>query len=262
MSDTMTRRILLVEDEAIIALAEKMVLERRGYEVLLAHSGEDAIRTFEESQPVDLVLMDIDLGSGMDGTVAAQAILAEREVPVVFLSSHTEPEVVDQTEKITSYGYIVKSSGETVLLASIRMAFKLFQARVNELSALRRYAHSRHLLSHIISHARTAIAVHDRDLNYLYVSEEYLKAYGVDSTHIIGRHHYEVFPDLPQKWRDVHQRCLRGEVVSAENDPFDRADGRRLWTRWECRPWFEDDGSIGGIIVNTEVSDRVPRPRS
>jgi len=259
VSDGNARRILLVEDEAIIALSEKAMLERCGYSVALAHSGEQAIDASRRDDDIDLILMDVNLGAGIDGTVAAQAILSERELPVVFLSSHTEPEVVDQTEKITSYGYIVKSSGETVLLASIRMAFRLFEARVNERRALRRLTHSRDLMSYIIGHARSAIAVHDRNLNYLYVSEEYLSSYEVESGEVIGRHHYDVFPDLPQKWRDVHQRSLRGEVISAEDDVYERTNGQKLWTRWESRPWYEDDGSIGGIIINTEVTSRTER---
>jgi PAS domain S-box-containing protein len=62
-----------------------------------------------------------------------------------------------------------------------------------------------------------------------------------------------VFPDLPQKWRDVHQRCLKGEVISADDDQYERSDGSIAWTRWECRPWFQQNGEIGGIIVFTEV---------
>jgi PAS domain S-box-containing protein len=88
-------------------------------------SAVDAVRDDAE---IDLVLMDIDLGRGMDGAGAAEIILHNRDIPVVFLSSHTEPEIVDRTEKISSYGYVVKNSGDTVLLASIRMAFRLREA--------------------------------------------------------------------------------------------------------------------------------------
>ncbi|MBP7738622.1 MAG: PAS domain S-box protein [Spirochaetes bacterium] len=122
------KTILLVEDEAIIAMAEAKMLERNGYRTVLAHSGEEGVRIFRENGAIDLVLMDIDLGPGIDGTQAAAMILEKNDVPVVFLSSHTEPEVVDRTERITSYGYVVKNSGETVLNASIRMAFKLYSA--------------------------------------------------------------------------------------------------------------------------------------
>jgi len=73
--------------------------------------------------------MDIDLGNGMDGTEAAGVILSDRDIPIVFLSNHTEPEIVEKTEQITCYGYISKNSSPTVLSASVKMAFKLFEAK-------------------------------------------------------------------------------------------------------------------------------------
>ena len=129
MSDQGQKSILLVEDEILIAMSEKMELERKGYIIHHVTTGEKALEVFSEKIfPVDLVLMDIDLGTGIDGTQAAKEILNDSNVPIVFLSSHTEPEVVNKTEKITSYGYVVKNSGITVLDASIKMAFKLFDA--------------------------------------------------------------------------------------------------------------------------------------
>ncbi|MFW6352553.1 MAG: PAS domain S-box protein, partial [Bacteroidota bacterium] len=113
--------------------------------------------------------------------------------------------------------------------------------------------HSHELMDYIIKHNRSAIAVHDRDLNYVFVSQRYLDVYKVKETDVIGKHHYDVFPDLPQKWREVHQKSLKGEVISAEEDPYYHEDGRVDWTRWECRPWYEKNGSIGGIIVYTEI---------
>jgi len=120
--------ILLVEDEVLIALSEKKQLESYGYEVMLAHSGEAAVKSAGAVTEIDLILMDIDLGKGMDGTQAAANILKIRDIPIVFLSSHMERETVEKTEKITSYGYVLKNSSITVLDASIKMAFKLFEA--------------------------------------------------------------------------------------------------------------------------------------
>lgn len=122
------KTILLVEDELVIARLEQQQLQRYGYEVLIVHSGEAAIELMDAESRVDLILMDIDLGSDLDGTEAAEQILANHQVPIVFLSGHTEPEIVEKTEKITSYGYVVKSSDIAVLDASIQMAFKLFEA--------------------------------------------------------------------------------------------------------------------------------------
>lgn len=116
------KNILLVEDEALIAMAEQVRLEQYGYRVTTVGTGEKAIETIKANAPVDLILMDVNLGMGIDGTDAARAILGVRDIPIVFLSSHTEPEIVEKTEKITSYGYVVKSSSTTVLDMQLRFS--------------------------------------------------------------------------------------------------------------------------------------------
>lgn len=120
--------ILLVEDERITAKTVTHTLEKHGYLVIHASTGEEAVITAGNCGKLDLLLTDIDLGGGMDGTLAAEEILKIRNIPALFLSGHTEPEFVEKTGKIISYGYIAKNTGETVLIASISMAFKLFEA--------------------------------------------------------------------------------------------------------------------------------------
>jgi PAS domain S-box-containing protein len=124
------KTILLVEDEALIALLETRQLQEVGYAVIHVFSGEKAIEEVD-ARPgsIDLILMDIDLGAGMDGTSAARRILGRHEIPLLFLSCHQEKALVDKTEEITNYGYVVKNSAFAVLYASIRMALKLFDAR-------------------------------------------------------------------------------------------------------------------------------------
>lgn len=125
------KSILLVEDEPLIAMNEAYILEDNGYYVTQLHSGEEAISFFKNGGSADLVLMDIDLGKGMDGTEAAEKILAEWSVPIVFLTSHNEKEVVEKVKKITRYGYVLKNAGDFVLISSIEMAFELFEAHRN-----------------------------------------------------------------------------------------------------------------------------------
>lgn len=122
------KTILLVDDEPLIALSEKSSLEEYGYNVIIAYTSEEAIELFKENKDIELILMDIDLGKGINGADTAIVLLKEREIPVIFLSGHTEPEIVEKTEKISSYGYVDKNSGITVLDATIKMAFKLFNA--------------------------------------------------------------------------------------------------------------------------------------
>ena len=123
------KTILLVEDEAITAMNESRQLEKEGYRVILSYTGEEAVDIIKSGPgEVDLVLMDIDLGKGMDGTLTALEIQKIRDIPILFLSSHTEKKIVKKTEIISSYGYVVKNSGITVLDASIKMAFRLHES--------------------------------------------------------------------------------------------------------------------------------------
>ena len=70
---------------------------------------------------------------------------------------------------------------------------------------------------------------------------------------LINRSHYEVFPEIPQRWREIHRRVLAGETVSAENDEFPRADGSVDWVRWEMTPWHNADGTVGGAVLFSEL---------
>ena len=124
------KTILLVEDEPIIARTEAKLLKNNGYMVITAGDAVKAIGAVNE-QAIDLVLMDIDLGHGnMDGTEASQVILQDHMLPIVFLTSHAEKEMVDKVKGITRYGYVIKNSGEFVLLEAISMAFELFEAHM------------------------------------------------------------------------------------------------------------------------------------
>ncbi|MCW6036362.1 PAS domain-containing protein [Spirulina subsalsa FACHB-351] len=84
-----------------------------------------------------------------------------------------------------------------------------------------------------------------------------MKAYNLEGIPVIGRSHYEIFPEIPQRWKDIHQNCLAGNSQRCEEDPFPRADGSLDWIRWAIYPWYETTGEVGGIIVFSEIiSDR------
>lgn len=174
------KTILLVEDEALIALTEARVLQKFGYQVITAKSGEEAVKAFERGQAIDLVLMDINLGAGMDGTQAAEIILARHDLPLIFLSSHTERAVVEKTEGITSYGYIVKNSGETVLLASIKMAFRLFESRLKEQEKDRALRESEERLRLALDAAKQGLYDLNVQTGETVVNDEYARMLGYD----------------------------------------------------------------------------------
>jgi PAS domain S-box-containing protein len=92
----------------------------------------------------------------------------------------------------------------------------------------------------------------DRQMRYLAVSRRWLADYRLGDGQIAGRSHYEVFPEIPDRWREVYRRGLEGEVVRADEDFFSSVDGKEQCLRWEVRPWKQADGTIGGIVIFTE----------
>lgn len=109
-----------------------------------------------------------------------------------------------------------------------------------------------------IDHAPVALAMFDRNMCYLYYSNRWLQDFKLEGRDIRGLNHYEVFPEITQAWREVHQRAQNGEVLEDQEDKFVRADGTVFWKHWEVRPWMDADGQIGGIVVMTEdVTARV-----
>lgn len=257
----MGEAILLVEDERIQAIVQVQTLRAAGFNVQHVSSGEAAVEAVTTaSEPVELVLMDIDLGPGIDGTEAALRIQRISDAPILFLSSHTEPEYVERTEKIGSYGYVVKNSGDVVLVASIRMAFRLHEARrANqgqslELEAARtRLEELNYLMNQVIEQNPWNVAVFDRNMNFRYVSESFRHYFRAPDVDLIGKNNYEVFPEVPERWREMHERVLQGAVEFSDDDTIEYEDGSVDRTQWECRPWYTPDGDIGGLILYAGV---------
>lgn len=108
-------------------------------------------------------------------------------------------------------------------------------------------------LRFVVENTPAAVAILDREMRYLVVSRRWMLDYGLGDRDVIGLNHYDVFPEAPERWRDAHRRCMAGEVISAAEDSFVRADGKVEWLRWDLEPWRDADGEIGGIAIFSEV---------
>jgi PAS domain S-box-containing protein len=107
------------------------------------------------------------------------------------------------------------------------------------------------LLKIFVKNVPTAVAMLDRDMRYVQVSDRWCTDYLPGRAQILGRSHYEIFPDMPERWKEVHRRALEGETLRADEDRWDGTDGTH-WARWEVRPWKTPEGAVGGILILAE----------
>lgn len=108
----------------------------------------------------------------------------------------------------------------------------------------------------LLAHAPAAIALFDRNMCYRAASARWIVDYQLTGQPIIGRSHYEVFPELREAmphWYDIHQRALAGEVFEQQEDCWRRADGSLEWVQWSIHPTHDAHGAIDGIALFTEV---------
>ncbi|MBD3561484.1 PAS domain S-box protein, partial [Planktothrix sp. FACHB-1355] len=114
------------------------------------------------------------------------------------------------------------------------------------------------LLRLFVQYAPAGIAMLDRDMRYIMSSQRWVDQYNLESIEsLIGRSHYEILPEIPQRWRQIHQRCLAGAIEKSEEDLFIRANGKQQWVCWEIHPWYTATNEIGGIIIfSVDISDR------
>lgn len=131
-------------------------------------------------------------------------------------------------------------------------AGKFYNFFMKNIESLKR---SRGLLLHFVENTPAAVAMLDRNLCYIAASRRWKQDYNLEETDLLGKHHYDVFPEIRNMphWQEIHQRCLLGASEGNENDSFIRQDGKTEWLRWEVKPWRDEKGEIGGIMMFTEV---------
>ena len=143
-----------------------------------------------------------------------------------------------------------------------KLAIPILQAFASRIAAeqerkrvVQSLEHSRSLFQSFVEHTPVAVAMLDQQLRYVAVSQRWYHDYQLGERDIIGQYHYDVFPEIRdmREWQDIYQRCLAGAIEQREEDLFVRANGHTDWLRWEVRPWHDEHGAIGGIIMFTEL---------
>ncbi len=141
----------------------------------------------------------------------------------------------------------ITSDGGSALLVTAQDVTGFRRAR-NELHA------SEQTLKLLVDNAPASIAMLDRTMRYVAVSRRFYSENGLTAQNIIGRSHYDVFPEIPERWKEIHRRCLAGSVESSDDDLLEHPGGRVDRLRWEVHPWYGHTGDVGGIIIFSEIT--------
>jgi signal transduction histidine kinase len=108
-------------------------------------------------------------------------------------------------------------------------------------------------IKYFVRHLPVAVAMFDQNMNYLMVSDKYLHDYKIEDIELIGKCHYDIFPRVPQKWKDAHKRCLKGVVEACEEDLLVTKKSGNLFIDWVITPWYDGNDKIGGLILFAEI---------
>ncbi|MFP4120471.1 response regulator [Coleofasciculus sp.] len=128
----------------------------------------------------------------------------------------------------------------------------------NTLDSLER---ERRQLQQVITSAPMAMAMFDNEMRYMAHSQKWLTVQGLEGESIIGRCHYDVIPDVPEQWKQIHQRALTGQVITNPEDVWERSDGSIVYMRWAINPWYTPNGQVGGIVIATDQINELVEAR-
>jgi PAS domain S-box-containing protein len=248
MSD---ERILIVEDEVVVAEDIKQTLEKTGYRVVdIVGRGEEAVEMARRYTP-DLVLMDIVLKGKMDGIEAADTIKSELNVPVVYLTAYIDEEKLERAKVTESFGYILKPFDNRELHGNIEMA--LYKHKMEK--ELKR---ERNELQIILDSVPTRIWYKNTENKIIKVNRALSESVGMSPGEMEGKNAHEIFPELAQRYSAYDQEVLTsGKPKQNILEKFDGVPGETRWVLTNIAPYRdENDKIIGTIAIALDITER------
>jgi PAS domain S-box-containing protein len=137
------------------------------------------------------------------------------------------------------------------LMSAIKSGLRARKRQYQTQTMLEDVRASEERLRLFIEHAPAALVMVDREMRYLAVSQRWMHDFALTGN-ILGQSHYEVFPEIPAAWKETHRRCLTGQTEVHPGDKLIRVDGTTYWLKREIRPWWDNQGRIGGLIISWE----------
>ncbi|MDH4206952.1 MAG: response regulator [Desulfobacteraceae bacterium] len=241
------KKILVVEDEAVIALRLQQMLTIMGYDVIgISYSGDDALKKARRLLP-DLILMDIMIPGKLNGIAAAEILGAELDVPVIFLTAFSEEKIIERAKKAEPYGYILKPFQDREIKAVIEVALHKKEME----KALRE---SKKKFKEFLDNLGDAAYEADAFGNITYTNKAAEILTGLPLKKLIGKPFLPLFTEKSQKIAmDLYQRALNGERLE-----FELTFTNGKIARFKNEPLIDKDGRIIGVFgIARDITDRV-----
>lgn len=259
---TYTDTVLLVEDEAILAISQTQFLESCGYKVYHATDAIECLQHIRKYQDISIVLMDIQLSGDVDGIQIAERVLEFRDVPILFISSYSESQLLNRISNIKHYGFIPKLSSPAVIDCMIKSALRLFEAR-QEISLREKE------LRATFESIGDAVIVTDPGGNISKVNRVALDFLGYEKSEIIGKNIESVVYLVHIESRIRLENSVNNAIL--ENKTINRSEHLKLISRngkethvsESVSPIFDEDNKLNGaVIVFRDLSKGFEKPIS
>jgi len=235
-----TAIIILKGPEAVFELANKRALEIMGKskEEVIGQKIADALPELKEQGYPDLINMVYNSGERYVSEESPVSFRSNGERIETFVKYVFQP-LKDEEGVITGVMILGDDVGQQVMA---RKKIEESQKELRESEEINRL---------FIEHAPAAMAMFDKEMRYVSVSRKWMKEYDL-SDNVIGKKHYDLFPNILDRWKQVHGRCMKGAVENSDDDYYEKDDGTPVWLKWNVHPWYMATGEIGGIVIFTE----------
>jgi PAS domain S-box-containing protein len=166
-----------------------------------------------------------------------------------------EKHLILETEHVTKEGKIipVEMSTNVSRINKKTVIFSVARDITKRKESEKEILRNRQVLQLFIENVPASIAMFDCEMKYLAYSQRYLTDYDLGERELTGHSHYDIFPEIPERWKEIYRRCIAGAIEVCDEDTFPQEGGKTDWVRWAIHPWYESDEKIGGIILFSEV---------
>jgi len=244
-------RVLIVDDEAIIARHVHNYLIQLGYEVIgIVSSAEEAVETAVRLQP-DLLLMDIELPGPVDGIEAVRRIRSQIDVPVVYLTAYSDDVTIQRAESTGPFGYIIKPFQARELRITIEMALRIHSlTRALERSEARYRA--------IVEDQSELICRFLPDGTLTFVNEAFCRYFGHSRAELLGSSYWARFQDYDQgRLVTAYAALTSAQPVLRCEQSSTGANGDVKWQSWTVRGIFDEQGQLREIqAVGRDITEQ------